>query len=118
MKDGRTHLAHKPEHAVDFETGAVLEVTLRGADQGDTTTVVETLAQAGENTAELIRTEEPMPQSSVGRYGGQKHPVRTDRMQSPGGRLNIGLARLLALATGSRRDRERETSKFLLNVCR
>jgi transposase len=59
MKDGRTHLAHKAEHAVDMKTGAVLAVTLQEADAGDTTTVVETVAQAGENTAELIRTEEP-----------------------------------------------------------
>jgi hypothetical protein len=27
MKDGRTHLAHKAEHAVDMETGAVVAVT-------------------------------------------------------------------------------------------
>src|SRR5246127_4718355 len=59
MKDGRTHLAHKAEHAVDLKTGAVLAVTLQEADSGDTTTVVETLAQAGENVAELIGTEEP-----------------------------------------------------------
>ena len=38
MKDGRTHLAHKAEHAVDMDTGAVVAVTLQGADQGDTTT--------------------------------------------------------------------------------
>src|SRR5246127_1129458 len=57
MKDGRTHLAHKAEHAVDLDTGAVVAVTLQGADQGDTTTLVETLAQAGENAAELIGTE-------------------------------------------------------------
>jgi len=59
MKDGRTHLAHKAEHAVDMQTGAVLAVTLQEADQGDTTTVVETLVQAGENVAELIGTEAP-----------------------------------------------------------
>src|ERR1700680_1202208 len=59
MKDGRTHLAHKAEHAVDLKTGAVLEVTLQEADQGDTTTVLETLVQAGENVAELIGTEGP-----------------------------------------------------------
>ena len=35
MKDGRTHLAHKAEHAVDLETGAVVAVTLQGADQGE-----------------------------------------------------------------------------------
>ncbi len=57
MKDGRTHLAHKAEHAVDLETGAVLAVTLQPADQGDTTTIVETLAEAGENVADLIVRE-------------------------------------------------------------
>ena len=39
MKDGRTHLAHKAEHAVDLDTGAVVAVTLPGADTGDTTTL-------------------------------------------------------------------------------
>jgi transposase len=48
MKDGRTHLAHKAEHAVDLETGAVVAVTLQGADQGDTTTIEQTLAEAVE----------------------------------------------------------------------
>lgn len=48
MKDGRTHLAHKAEHAVDMETGAVVGVTVQGADQGDTTTVEETLTEAAE----------------------------------------------------------------------
>lgn len=46
MKDGRTHLAHKSEHAVDMDTGAVVAVTLHGADLGDTTTIHETLEQA------------------------------------------------------------------------
>jgi len=57
MKDGRTHLAHKAEHAVDLDTGAVVAVTLQGADQGDTTTVKATLAQAGETVADLIGRE-------------------------------------------------------------
>jgi len=46
MKDGRTHLAHKAEHAVDLSTGALLSVTLQAADQGDTTTIFETLDAA------------------------------------------------------------------------
>ena len=46
MKDGRTHLAHKAEHAVDMETGAVAAVTLQTADLGDTTTVHETIKSA------------------------------------------------------------------------
>jgi len=57
MKDGRTHLAHKAEHAVDMETGAVVAVTLQEAHQGDTTTVKETLAEAGETVAQLIERE-------------------------------------------------------------
>lgn len=65
MKDGRTHLAHKAEHAVDLKTGAVLAVTLQEAHAGDTTTVTETLVQAGENVAELIGTEEPSPKPKV-----------------------------------------------------
>lgn len=46
MKDGRTHLAHKAEHAVDMATGAIVAVTVQAADQGDTTTGPETIAQA------------------------------------------------------------------------
>ena len=52
MKDGRTHLAHKAEHAVDLDTGAVVAVTLQEADKGDTTTVDVTVCQAGEAVAE------------------------------------------------------------------
>ena len=47
-KDGSTHLAHKAEHAVDLETGAVVAVTVQGADQGDTTTLPETFVEAAE----------------------------------------------------------------------
>ena len=48
MKDGRTHLAHKAEHAVDLETGAIVGVTVQGADQGDTATIAETVTAAAE----------------------------------------------------------------------
>ena len=49
MKDGRTHLAHKAEHAVDMDTGAVVSVTLQPADRGDTQTVGATLDEARQN---------------------------------------------------------------------
>ena len=45
MKDGRTHLAHKVEHAADMKTGAILAVTVQGADQGDTTTIQDTMIE-------------------------------------------------------------------------
>ena len=48
MKDGRTHLAHKAEHAIDLETGAIIGITVQGADEGDTTTIQETLPEAAE----------------------------------------------------------------------
>ena len=57
MKDGSTHMAHKAEHAVDLSSGALLAVTLQAADQGDTTTIHQTLAEAGEAVAELIEHE-------------------------------------------------------------
>ncbi len=56
MKDGRTHLAHKAEHAVDLETGAVVAVTLAAADEGDTATLQQTVPQAGINLAEAAGT--------------------------------------------------------------
>jgi transposase len=57
MKNGCTHLAHKAEHAVDMDTGAVVAVTLQEADLGDTITVKETLAEAGATVADLIERE-------------------------------------------------------------
>jgi transposase len=48
IKDGRTHLAHKAEHAVDLDSGALVAVTLQGADVGDTTSLVETAIAAAE----------------------------------------------------------------------
>src|SRR5271156_3436990 len=54
MKDGRTHLAHKAEHAVDMETGAIVAVTLHGADEGDTKTIQETVAEAGERITSIV----------------------------------------------------------------
>ena len=48
MKDGRTHPAHKAEHAVDLDTGALVAVTLQGADVGDTTSLIETAVMAAE----------------------------------------------------------------------
>ena len=54
MKDGRTHLAYKAEHAVDLETGAVVSVTVQDADDGDTTTMVETLITAAEQLEAVL----------------------------------------------------------------
>ena len=63
MKDGRTHLAHKAEHAVDLETGALVAVTLQHADQGDTTTIIETAIAAAEQSEDAqaeMQTPQPL----------------------------------------------------------
>ena len=66
MKDGRTHLAHKAEHAVDLETGAIVAVTLQGADKGDTTTIVETVTAAAEQVeAAQADVQEPQPLEEI-----------------------------------------------------
>jgi transposase len=57
MKDGRTHLAHKVEQAVDFSSGAVVAVTVQPADAGDTATVGETVCEAGEQIAAVAGTK-------------------------------------------------------------
>jgi transposase len=59
MKDGRTHLAHKAEHAVDLDTGAVVAVTLQAANLGDTSTLPETLAVTKDNLATVIEATHP-----------------------------------------------------------
>lgn len=58
MKDGRTHLAHKAEHAVDLETGAVVAVTVQPADRGDTQSLEATLEETLENLAVVVEQVE------------------------------------------------------------
>jgi transposase len=80
MKDGGTHLAHKVEHAVDLSSGALLAVTLQGADQGDTTTMHQTLAEAGEAVAELIEhAAKTTPQEELPVYLGGVAEVVADK---------------------------------------
>jgi len=78
MKDGRTHLAHKAEHAVDMETGAIVAVTVQGADQGDTQTLMETMAEADERiTTVVIESAQPEAVQPVSAEGPQE--VVTDK---------------------------------------
>src|SRR4051812_39868339 len=51
LKDGRTHLAYKPEHAMDLDTGAVVAAEMHLADRGDTATLPDTLASAARHLA-------------------------------------------------------------------
>lgn len=55
LKDGRTHLAHKAEHATDLESGAILAVTVQDATLGDSTTIKRTMESAVENVLAVHR---------------------------------------------------------------
>jgi len=63
LKDGRTHLAYKPEHAMDLDTGAVIAAEVHAADQGDTSTMPGTLASAAEHLAAVDAA--PTPEASA-----------------------------------------------------
>ena len=83
MKDGRTHLAHKAEHAVDMDSGAVLAVTLQHADLGDTTTIYQTVTAATENleqiaaSAQLSEPIKPYVEEVVADKGYHSNEVLT-----------------------------------------
>jgi len=57
MKDGRTHLAHKAEHAVDMKTGAILAVTLQPANEGDTKSIGQTIDQMDKNLCRVMKDQ-------------------------------------------------------------
>jgi transposase len=54
MKDGTTHLAHKAEHAVDMDSGAIVSVSLHDASKGDTNTLLDTIVDATANLRPLV----------------------------------------------------------------
>jgi len=64
MKDGRTHLAHKAEHAVDLQTGAIVAVTVQPADRGDCQSLGETLDVTVEALAAVASDEQAGQQLS------------------------------------------------------
>ena len=63
MKDGRTHLAHKQEHAVDMDSGVVVAVTIQAADEGDTHTLEKTVNEAARQLIAL--REDPQSREHV-----------------------------------------------------
>ena len=81
MKDGRTHLAHKAEHAVDLETGAIVEVTIQDAHAGDTTTMKTTVIGAAEHV-ETVTGQSPVGIRERQGVSQQRAPGRSRRHRS------------------------------------
>ncbi len=71
MKDSRTHLAYKAEHAVDLDTGVILAAPVYPADETDSSTIGPTVSEAQDN---LIKAESDANiQEVVGDKGYYKH---------------------------------------------
>ena len=49
MKDGRTHLDYKAEHAVDLDTGMILAASVYHGDESDPDTIGPTVGEAQDN---------------------------------------------------------------------
>ena len=54
MKDGRTPMAHKAEHGVDMDTGAIVSVTVQDASDGDPSTLPATLIMKAGRGADTV----------------------------------------------------------------
>jgi transposase len=59
LKDGRTRLAYKPEHAADLDTGAIVAAAIHPADRGDPATLPDTLEAAEANLAAVDAAPTP-----------------------------------------------------------
>ena len=78
MKDGRTHLAHKAEHAVDLECGAIVALTVQRADAGDTQTIQATLVMAAEQLEATVGLDAASDLDVVTDKGYHSNEVVTD----------------------------------------
>jgi transposase len=72
MKDGRTHLAHKAEQAVDMQSGAIVAMTVQGADLGDTTSLDSTLSEAKKQIRRVSRRTQACHPSGLQEVVGDK----------------------------------------------
>jgi hypothetical protein len=87
-EDGRTHQAHKAEHAVDLETGAVIAVTVAAGDARDTATIMETLPQVGEHIAEVAcTTNNEEGGQRVHQEGPRERPAACSGYTCAGGKI-------------------------------
>lgn len=83
MKDGTTHLAYKPEHAVDLDTGVIVAAPIHPADEGDTTTLPGTLETAARNLAAVGLA--PTPEAPCAVVGDKGYHSREGLKELDGG---------------------------------
>ena len=83
LKNGRTHRAYKPEHAMNLDTGAVVAAEVHAADQGDTTTMPGTLASAARHLAAVEAA--PTPEAPAELIADKGYHARATLKELDGG---------------------------------
>ena len=133
MKDGRTRLAHKTEHIVDMDTGALLGVTLHGGAAGDTQTIEATVDAAKQVLDDVIEDPDAAAElsdevfsemvtdkgyhSNAVLTGHQDQGIRTYISEPARGRRRwIGKAKEKAATYGNRRRIRGERGRRLLRT--
>ena len=112
MKDGRTHMAHKAEHGVDMDTGAIVSVTVQDASDGDSVTLPETLLMAAEQV-ELVQPDGPGVEEVVADKGYHSDETLV-ALGAVGVRSHTYRSRSAASAAGRTRRRERRRRRNVL----
>ena len=62
----RLRRLRRSAHAIDLETGAIVGVTVQGADQGDTTTMQQTLPEAAAQLEAILPWHRDIEEHNVG----------------------------------------------------
>ena len=110
LKDGRTHLAHKAEHAVDLDTGAVVGVTVQDADTGDAETSQATLTTAAENIETVVPDRDGL-QEVVGDKGSHSNQELIDLEAVGDPQLHLGTGSRATQLEGQSRGARRRLSE-------
>jgi transposase len=110
MKDGRTHLAYKAEHAVDLETELVVAAEVYRADQGDRETIEATMNAAEDN---VIRGEvEATPLEAVGDKGYYKTETLAELEYTRGYRTYIAEPKQPGRRNWKQRSQEEQAAAY------
>lgn len=90
MKDGTTHLAYKPEHAVDLDTGAIVAAPIHVADDGDVASLPGTLETAAQNLEKIELA--PTPEEPCERIADKGYHSRDGLKELDGGMWKTRIA--------------------------
>jgi transposase len=77
-KDGATDMIYKPEHVVDLDTGAIIDVSITAGDKGDTDAFEERVLTAQHRLNSLVA--DPLLQDSIETITADKGYYKTEQL--------------------------------------